>query len=60
LAPLACPLYQSALAAEVIDRVNRTALSMRAIAEPAGPQDLNALELVGCAADSGSRDPHRR
>ena len=32
----------------VIDRVNRTALSARGIAEPARPDDSNAIELVAC------------
>jgi 1-acyl-sn-glycerol-3-phosphate acyltransferase len=32
----------------VIDRVNRTALSVRGIAEPARPEDPNAIELVAC------------
>ena len=32
----------------VIDRVDRSALSTRGIAEPARPDDLNAIELVAC------------
>ena len=31
-----------------IDRVDRSALSARAIAEPARPDDLNAIEIVAC------------
>jgi 1-acyl-sn-glycerol-3-phosphate acyltransferase len=32
----------------IIDRVNRVALSTRGIAEPARPDDANAIELVAC------------
>jgi 1-acyl-sn-glycerol-3-phosphate acyltransferase len=32
----------------VIDRLNRAALSLRGIAEPAAPDDANAVELVAC------------
>ena len=32
----------------IIDRIDRLALSARGIAEPARPDDANAIELVGC------------
>ena len=32
----------------IIDRVNRAALNTRGIAEPAKPEDSNAMELVAC------------
>ena len=32
----------------LIDRVNRDALSRRGVAEPAGPDDVAALEIVSC------------